>query len=78
MRIYGLLALLIFFSPSIKAANCVAKVTDKKVIVEYFGGNGNLISSETHRVSFKRKSTCYAVIVYPVNAVTVSFSVSLT
>lgn len=55
MKFYGLLAILVFFSSSIHAANCIPKVTDKKVTVEYFDGNGNLVRSEAHKVRSKTK-----------------------
>ncbi len=55
MKHYGLLAILVFISSSIHAANCIPKVTDKKVTVEYFDGNGNLVRSETHKVRSKKK-----------------------
>ena len=55
MKHYGLLVILVFFSSSIHAANCIPKVTGKKIIVEYFDGNGDLVRSESHKVRSKKK-----------------------
>lgn len=55
MKHYGLLAILVFFSSSIYASNCIPKVSDKRVIVEYFDGQGNLVRSESHKVRSKKK-----------------------
>lgn len=55
MKYYGLVVILVFFSSSIQAANCVPQVTDKKVTVEYLDGNGKVVRSETHKVRSKKK-----------------------
>lgn len=55
MKHCGLLIILVFFSSSIYASSCIPKVTDKRVIVEYFDGNGNIIRSESHKVRSKKK-----------------------
>ncbi len=52
---YGLLALVVFFAPSIHAENCVPEIKDKRVVIEYFDGKGNLVRLETHRVRSKKK-----------------------
>jgi flagellar hook assembly protein FlgD len=55
MKHYGLLIILAFFSSSIYASNCTPKVSENRVTVEYFDGNGNLVRSESHKVRSKGK-----------------------
>ncbi len=55
MKHYGLLIILAFFSSSIYASNCIPKVSDNRVTVEYFDGNGDLVRSESHKVRSKKK-----------------------
>jgi hypothetical protein len=55
MKRYGILTIIVFFSSSIHAANCIPKVTDNKVTIEYFDGEGNIVHSETHKVRSKKK-----------------------
>ena len=55
MKLYGLLFFLLVFSSSVHAANCVPTVVDKKVVIEYLDGEGDVIHSEEHRVRSKKK-----------------------
>ncbi len=55
MKFYGFLTILFLFTSSAQAANCVPEIIDKKVVVEYLDGLGNVVRSESHRVRSKKK-----------------------